>query len=104
MTIIACLWLEVIYSKRIKDYSIHLISNYGLLNFICYFLSQYYSGHHTEETIGNKKARETMIFFLNCLCLLLGRLDSKKIESTVSEYGTQISQVLLLQVVFNANI
>ncbi|XP_008442244.1 uncharacterized protein LOC103486160 isoform X1 [Cucumis melo] len=58
---------------------------------------QYYSGHHTEETIGNKKARETMIFFLNCLCLLLGRLDSKKIESTVSEYGTQISQVLLLQ-------
>ncbi|XP_011653934.1 uncharacterized protein LOC101210197 isoform X2 [Cucumis sativus] len=58
---------------------------------------QYYSGHHTEETIGNKNARETMIFFLNCLCLLLGRLDRKKFESTISEYGTQISQVLLLQ-------
>ncbi|XP_023543535.1 uncharacterized protein LOC111803391 isoform X3 [Cucurbita pepo subsp. pepo] len=58
---------------------------------------QYYSGHHTGESIGNKDGRETIIFFLNCLCLLLGRLDSKKFESTVSEYGSQISQVLLSQ-------
>uniref|UniRef100_A0A6J1DCN8 Uncharacterized protein LOC111019538 n=1 Tax=Momordica charantia TaxID=3673 RepID=A0A6J1DCN8_MOMCH len=58
---------------------------------------QYYSGLHTGEHIGNKDGRETTIFFLNCLCLLLGRLDSKRFESTISEYGTQISQVLLLQ-------
>ncbi|XP_022967683.1 uncharacterized protein LOC111467138 [Cucurbita maxima] len=58
---------------------------------------QYYSGHNTGESIENKDGRETIIFFLNCLCLLLGRLDSKKFESTVSEYGSQISQVLLLQ-------
>ncbi|CAK9319331.1 unnamed protein product [Citrullus colocynthis] len=58
---------------------------------------QYYSGHRTGESIGNKDGRETTIFFLNCICLLLGRLDSKRFESTISEYGTQICQVLLLQ-------
>lgn len=58
---------------------------------------QYYSEHHSGESIGSKDSRETILFFLNCLCLLLGRLDSKKFRSTISEYGTQISQVLLLQ-------
>ncbi|XP_038882126.1 uncharacterized protein LOC120073376 isoform X2 [Benincasa hispida] len=58
---------------------------------------QYCSGHHTGEGIRNEDGRETIIFFLNCLCLLLGRHDSKRFESTISEYGTQIFQVLLLQ-------
>lgn len=41
---------------------------------------------------------ETRKFFLNCLCLLLGRLDDKRFESTVLERGIDISRVLVPQV------
>ncbi|KAM5549867.1 hypothetical protein ABKV19_001009 [Rosa sericea] len=54
---------------------------------------QFYAGH-TENKDGSS---ETIKFFLNCLCLLLGRFDSKKFESVVSEYGMRISQVLVPQ-------
>ncbi|KAK9941721.1 hypothetical protein M0R45_007417 [Rubus argutus] len=54
---------------------------------------QFYAGH-TENKDG---AAETIKFFLNCLCLLLGRFDSKKFDSLVSEHGMRISQVLLPQ-------
>lgn len=56
---------------------------------------QFYAGH-TENKDG---AAETIKFFLNCLCLLLGRFDSKKFESLVSEHGMRICQVLLPQVI-----
>lgn len=56
---------------------------------------QFYAGH-TESKDGSS---ETIKFFLNCLCLLLGRFDSKKFESVVSEYGMRISQVLVPQVI-----
>lgn len=50
-----------------------------------------------EHTDG---AAETRKFFLNCLCLLLGRLVGKRFESIMSEYGLQISEVLLSQVTY----
>lgn len=60
---------------------------------------QFYSNNQTQEHSENKDGGiETRKFFLNCLCLLLGRLDNKKFESIVSEYGTQITNVLLMQV------
>ncbi|XP_059462765.1 uncharacterized protein LOC132191689 isoform X2 [Corylus avellana] len=59
---------------------------------------QYYTDNHTGGHIDSKGGGvETRNFFLNCLCLLLGRLDSKKFESTTVEYGMQISDVLLPQ-------
>ncbi|XP_057999878.1 uncharacterized protein LOC110663402 isoform X2 [Hevea brasiliensis] len=59
---------------------------------------QYYTDNHPEGHTENKDAgMETRKFFLNCLCLLLGRLDRKKFESTMSEYGMQISRILLSQ-------
>ncbi|XP_065855835.1 uncharacterized protein [Euphorbia lathyris] len=59
---------------------------------------QYYIESQAEGQIENKNAGvETIKFFLNCLCLLLGRLGSNKFESTVSEYGMQISRILLSQ-------
>ncbi|GLT55250.1 hypothetical protein SLA2020_283890 [Shorea laevis] len=59
---------------------------------------QYYTDNHTGGHIDSKDgAIETRNFFLNCLCLLLGRLESKKFESTTVEYGMQISDVLLPQ-------
>lgn len=59
---------------------------------------QYYTDNHTEGHTDSKDGGvETRKFFLNCLCLLLGRLDSKKFESTIEEYGMQISRVLLPQ-------
>ncbi|XP_024012800.1 uncharacterized protein LOC18019860 isoform X2 [Eutrema salsugineum] len=40
---------------------------------------------------------ETQKFFLNCLCLLLGRFEGKKFESILSEYGMKLVPCLLHQ-------
>ncbi|TXG70455.1 hypothetical protein EZV62_005390 [Acer yangbiense] len=59
---------------------------------------QYYTDHHSEKHMESKDGGlETRKFFLNCICLLLGRFDGKKFESVVSEYGTQMSRILLSQ-------
>ncbi|KAL6210028.1 hypothetical protein ACLB2K_020966 [Fragaria x ananassa] len=62
-------------------------------------LDQYLAGiqFYASQTENKDGSSETIKFFLNCLCLLLGRFDSKKFESVVSEYGMRISQVLLPQ-------
>lgn len=60
---------------------------------------QFYSNNHTSEHSESKDGGiATRKFFLNCLSLLLGRLDNKKFESMMSEYGMQITSVLLMQV------
>lgn len=60
---------------------------------------QYYMDNHAGGYTDNKDGGlETMKFFLNCLCLLLGRLDSKRFEGTVSEFGMNISRILVPQV------
>ncbi|RDX96306.1 hypothetical protein CR513_21051, partial [Mucuna pruriens] len=48
-------------------------------------------------TDNNDAGLETRKFFLNCLCLLLGRLDNKRFESTLSEFGMNISRILMPQ-------
>ncbi|KAH0977014.1 hypothetical protein GBA52_026733 [Prunus armeniaca] len=53
-----------------------------------------YAGGHPENKDGGAETRK---FFLNCLCLLLGRFDCKKFETIVSEYGMRISHALLPQ-------
>ncbi|KAG9449445.1 hypothetical protein H6P81_009410 [Aristolochia fimbriata] len=40
---------------------------------------------------------ETKRFFLICLCLLWGRLGTNQLEMAMSEYGQQMTQLLLLQ-------
>ena len=61
---------------------------------------QFFADNHGRESSENKETGiETRKFFLNCLCLLLGRFDRKKLESIVSEYGVRISHVILPQVV-----
>lgn len=60
---------------------------------------QYYMDNHAGGHAENKDGGlETRKFFVNCLCLLLGRLDSKRFESTVLEFGMNISRVLVPQV------
>lgn len=60
---------------------------------------QYYTDTHSEGSMESKDGGlETRKFFLNCICLLLGRIDSKKFESVVSDYGTRMSHILLSQV------
>ncbi|KAF7819009.1 armadillo/beta-catenin-like repeat protein [Senna tora] len=59
---------------------------------------QYYMDNHTCGLADKKDGEvETRKFFLNCLCLLLGRLDNKRFESTVLECGIDISRVLVPQ-------
>ncbi|XP_028774436.1 uncharacterized protein LOC114731438 isoform X1 [Neltuma alba] len=59
---------------------------------------QYYMDNHSSGLADKKDSEvETRRFFLNCLCLLLGRLDSKKFESIVLERGMDISRVLVPQ-------
>lgn len=59
---------------------------------------QYITDNHSKEQMASKDGGvETRKFFLNCMCLLLGRFDGKKFESIVSEYRTQMSYVLLPQ-------
>ncbi|XP_031251733.1 uncharacterized protein LOC116109645 isoform X2 [Pistacia vera] len=59
---------------------------------------QYYTDNHSERHMDGKDGGvETRKFFLNCICLLLGRLDSKKFEVIIVEYGTQMSHVLISQ-------
>ncbi|XP_021814522.1 uncharacterized protein LOC110757258 [Prunus avium] len=53
-----------------------------------------YAGGHPENKDGGAETRK---FFLNCLCLLLGRFEHKKFETIVSEYGMRMSHALLPQ-------
>ncbi|KAK7336580.1 hypothetical protein VNO77_17125 [Canavalia gladiata] len=59
---------------------------------------QYYMDNHASGyTDNNDAGLETRKFFLNCLCLLLGRLDNKRFEGIVSEFGMNISRILVPQ-------
>ncbi|KAM7524534.1 hypothetical protein LguiA_014436 [Lonicera macranthoides] len=59
---------------------------------------EFYADNYAQESSENKDSGiETINFFLSCLLLLLGRLDGKQFESVMSEYGMQISRVLISQ-------
>lgn len=48
--------------------------------------------------MGKRSKLETVNFFLNCLMLLLGRLDSQQFENAIAESGPQVSETLISQV------
>ncbi|KAJ7976810.1 putative ARM repeat superfamily protein [Quillaja saponaria] len=75
------------FSQQYKELLDHYLSG------IQYFADNLAGGHADNKDNGV----ETRKFFVNCLCLLLGSLNSKKYESTVSEYGMQLSRILLPQ-------
>ncbi|KAH1123046.1 hypothetical protein J1N35_006206 [Gossypium stocksii] len=59
---------------------------------------QYYTNNHVEGHAESKDGGiETRKFFINCLCLLLGRFHGKQLECLLLDYGKQISHVLLSQ-------
>ncbi|GMH08179.1 hypothetical protein Nepgr_010019 [Nepenthes gracilis] len=67
-------------------------------------VDQYISGMQlcpdggAKESVEHKDISiETRKFFLNCLALLLGRLDSKKLATIIAEDGVRISDALLSQ-------
>ncbi|CAL1385061.1 unnamed protein product [Linum trigynum] len=59
---------------------------------------QYYMENQAEDH-GEKTTSglETRKFFITCLCLLLGRLDGKRFESSMSEHWVKISRILISQ-------
>lgn len=64
-------------------------------------MMQYYSESYPQGCIDTKNGGiETQKFFLNCLCLLLGRFEGKKFEIVLSEYGMKLVPILLHQVSF----
>ncbi|CAA7060609.1 unnamed protein product [Microthlaspi erraticum] len=67
-------------------------------------LEQYLSGikcYSESNSQGRSDTKtgsiETQKFFLNCLCLLLGRFEGKKFESILSGYGMTLVPCLLYQ-------
>ncbi|KAL8489605.1 hypothetical protein ACS0TY_025004 [Phlomoides rotata] len=59
---------------------------------------QFYGDNQSEEpNMGKSSKSETINFFLNCLLLLLGRLDNQLFENAITESGSQITQVLISQ-------
>ncbi|OIV92331.1 hypothetical protein TanjilG_10541 [Lupinus angustifolius] len=58
---------------------------------------EYYMDNHAGGHADSKDGGETRKFFVNCLCLLLGRLGSKRFESTMLEFGMNISRILVPQ-------
>lgn len=59
---------------------------------------KYYSESYPQGCSDTKNGGiETQKFFLNCLCLLLGRFEGKKFESILSEYGMKLVPILLHQ-------
>ncbi|KAK6124646.1 hypothetical protein DH2020_041610 [Rehmannia glutinosa] len=59
---------------------------------------QFYADNQAEEPSMSRNSKsETINFFLNCLLLLLGRLDNQQFGNAITEYGSQISQVLMSQ-------
>ncbi|KAL6505989.1 hypothetical protein OROHE_022708 [Orobanche hederae] len=59
---------------------------------------QFYADNETGESNNSMDSKsETINFFLNCLMLLLGRLDSQQFGNVIGEFGSQISQVLVSQ-------
>ncbi|KAI5682940.1 hypothetical protein M9H77_04168 [Catharanthus roseus] len=53
--------------------------------------------HGEEPSLDKDGGTETVKFFLTCLSLLLGRLDSKQFETALADYGPQLSKVLISQ-------
>ncbi|KAL8172138.1 hypothetical protein V2J09_023942 [Rumex salicifolius] len=64
-------------------------------------IDQYLSGIEFYSEDGPKEneesIKETRKFFMNCLALLLGRLDDKRLSSLMADYGVRMSNVLLSQ-------
>ncbi|CAH9062850.1 unnamed protein product [Cuscuta europaea] len=59
---------------------------------------QFFAETRSKEPSRNKESgTDTLKFFINCLCLLLGRLVGTQFETAISEYGSQISQALISQ-------
>ncbi|KAJ8638025.1 hypothetical protein MRB53_012292 [Persea americana] len=57
---------------------------------------QFYTENDTDKHPGNMShGMETIKFFLNCISLLVGRLDKKQFENAVCESGLQTSNFLL---------
>ncbi|CAI9100017.1 OLC1v1036934C2 [Oldenlandia corymbosa var. corymbosa] len=79
----------------------HLADNFFRLHYRDLF-NEYLSGiepftvNHGDEPAAEKdSAIQTIKFFLNCLSLLLGKLDGKKFEEALAEHGTMLSRVLI---------
>ncbi|XP_023637799.1 uncharacterized protein LOC17887274 isoform X2 [Capsella rubella] len=77
--------------QKFSKISKELLEQY--LSGIKYYSESYPQGCSDTKTGGI----ETLKFFLNCLCLLLGRFEGKKFESILSVYGMKLIPCLLHQ-------
>ncbi|XP_042048334.1 uncharacterized protein LOC121794300 isoform X1 [Salvia splendens] len=122
-----CTWLQELnqqYDCFQKQTELHMLKtgslllsscwkHYGMLMFLedskfsqqhKELLDQYLSGikFYTENKgeeldIGKSSKIETVNFFLNCLMLLLGRLNGQQFENAITESGPQLSEIFISQ-------
>ncbi|MBA0786100.1 hypothetical protein Gotri_026154, partial [Gossypium trilobum] len=86
------------FSKQYKELLDQYLSGIQLLMLRKQIKMQYYTNNYVEGHAESKDGGiETRKFFMNCLCLLLGRFDGKQLECVLLDYGKQISHVLLSQ-------
>ncbi|XP_047307736.1 uncharacterized protein LOC124911311 isoform X2 [Impatiens glandulifera] len=70
------------------------------MDFLDQYLSgiQFYADNFTDEHAENKESGiDTVKFFLNCTTLLLGHCNAKQFENALSDYGSQMSRMLISQ-------
>ncbi|RVW16552.1 hypothetical protein CK203_069319 [Vitis vinifera] len=85
------------FSQQYKDLLDQYLSAIQELIANSQYLQFYTDSDSKQHTKNTDTGIATRKFFLNCLSLLLGRLDGKQIERTVTEYGMQISRALIPQ-------
>ncbi|MCL7036267.1 hypothetical protein MKW94_009830 [Papaver nudicaule] len=96
MALLSSCWKHYCMLLRLEDYRF----SKSYMEMLNQYISgiQFYTMDYSDDLSGNKDGgMDTIKFFLSCISLILGRLDSKQFEIAMSEQGLQLSRNLLSQ-------
>ncbi|KAI3992440.1 hypothetical protein MKX01_022531 [Papaver californicum] len=96
MALLSSCWKHYCMLLRLEDYRF----SKSYMEMLNQYISgiQFYTKDYSDDQSGNKDGGiDTIKFFLSCISLILGRLNSKQFEIAMSEQGLQLSRNLLSQ-------
>ncbi|KAK1313617.1 hypothetical protein QJS10_CPA06g01801 [Acorus calamus] len=96
MLLLSSCWKHYVTLLRLDDH--RFLQHYSEM--LDQFLSalQFYNHNGGGDDLGKANSRtQTKKFFLNCISLLLGRLDGKQLGIAISECGPKLLNLLVLQ-------